>query len=322
VLYPDHWNAGDAAIWCGTRRMLDALDVRVDYGCDTAGYGREGLAQSLPEGPILIAGGGNFGDVYGAEHALRLRILADHPGRPVIQLPQSIWFRDPDAIAATAAAIRRHGNTTLLLRDAPSLEFARRHFDAPALLCPDLALALDLSDFPRSPDVPMVAVWRDDRESAVPPPAMPPGSIACDWLLGGRALTPDEARAMSTAGLAFHRSAGRPDEDGPGPVRRRWAWRHHPYLWDQLAEDRCRRGCRVLVRGRVTVTNRLHGHLLCLLLGQPHVACDVVNGKVFAYRDTWPEAHRLARFANSAEEAATLAAEMLERLAPDGAARP
>jgi exopolysaccharide biosynthesis predicted pyruvyltransferase EpsI len=311
VLYPDHWNAGDAAIWCGTRQLLRELGVEVAYGCDTTSYDKRALSHALPEGPILIAGGGNFGDVYVPEHALRLQVLEDHPGRPVIQLPQSIWFRGTEGLAATADALRKHANATLLLRDAPSLAFAQRHFSSLARLCPDAAIALDLSTVPRQPDVPMVAVWRDDRESADPPPPMPAGSLACDWLLPGGVLPPEQARQMSIAGLEFYHWVGRPKLGEPCPVRRRMAWRHQPWLWDQLALDRCLRGCRMLSRGRVTITNRLHAHLMCLLMGQPHVACDVTNGKVFAYRDTWGCDAPFVRFAGSPAEAVDLAAELL-----------
>ena len=38
ALYPDHWNAGDAAIWWGTRRALAELGVEVAYACDPVSY--------------------------------------------------------------------------------------------------------------------------------------------------------------------------------------------------------------------------------------------------------------------------------------------
>lgn len=316
ALYPDHWNAGDAAIWWGTRRILRELDVEVGYGCDLASYRADDLRSAVPEGPIVLAGGGNFGDVYLNEYELRLRILGDHPGRPVIQLPQSTWFRGAEGIAVTAEALRRHGNATLLLRDAPSLAFAERHFPGPARLCPDMAIALDLSEVPRHPDAPMVALWRDDRESTDPPPPLAAGSIQCDWLLAGRPIPADEARCMSVAGLGFHRWIAAASAGDPASRRRRLAWRHLPWLWDQLAEDRALRGCRMLARGRVTVTNRLHAHLLCILMRQPHVVCDVGNGKVFAYRDTWGCDLPFARFASSPAEAAERARDLLATAAP------
>ena len=107
-----------------------------------------------------------------------------------------------------------------------------------------------------------------------------------------------------------------PDE--PGPLRRRIAWRHLPWLWDQLAEDRTLRGLRILSRGRVVITNRLHAHLLCLLAGIPHVVCDTANGKIFAHRDTWfptwadrPTSADCVRFAATPAEAIDLASSLL-----------
>lgn len=316
ALYPDHWNAGDQAIWWGARTLLHELGVEVAHACDVTSYDPRVLRQMVPEGPILITGGGNLGDAYGPEHGLRMRVLEDHPDRDVIQLPQSIWFRDAANTEATADRVRRHGRCTLLLRDAASLEFARRHFAAPSILCPDAALALDLSSAGSNPDVPVVAVWRRDREADEPLEGLPADWLACDWLLPGGVLPEDQARRMSTAGLAFHRWVGPPRLGERCPLRRRIAWRHLPWLFDQLAEDRCLRGCRMLTRGRVTITNRLHAHILCLLLGQPHVVCNVANGKIFSYRDTWaPQGWGAAappvRFATSPAEAVALAHELL-----------
>jgi pyruvyl transferase EpsO len=75
----------------------------------------------------------------------------------------------------------------------------------------------------------------------------------------------------------------------------------------------------MLSRGRVTITNRLHAHLMCLLMGQPHVACNVANGKVFAYRDTWGCDVPFVRFASSTAEAVQLATELLASLPPQDA---
>ena len=112
----------------------------------------------------------------------------------------------------------------------------------------------------------------------------------------------------------------RPDD--PGPLRRRIAWRHLPWLWDQLAEERTQRGLRILSRGRVVITNRLHAHLLCLIAGIPHVVCDTANGKVFAHRDTWlvrPDGGLLdasrVRFASTPAEAVEIAASLLDTVA-------
>lgn len=297
ALYPDHWNVGDAAIWWATRRLLAELDVTVAYACDPWSYDPRALRAALPAGPILLLGGGNFGDVYPREQGSRQRILADFPDRRIIQLPQSIAFRSAAAVAEMAELIARHRDFTLLVRDHASLAFAREHFRGVTVAaCPDTALALELPARVSQATAPVLALWRNDSESSGPLPAVPADWIVRDWTVSGGVLPAAEAAQLSTAARRFKEWVGMPPPwppqpsatDGdPYPLRRRIAWRHLPWLWDQLAEDRTLRGLRILSQGRVVITNRLHAHLLCLLAGIPHVACDTANGKVFSHRDTW-----------------------------------
>ena len=321
VMYPDHWNTGDSAIWWGTRMLLDRLGVVVDYACDPWSYDPRRLRTAQPEGPILLLGGGNFGDVYAREQGLRLRVLADIPDRSIIQLPQSIWFRSRAALDEMSTRLSRHRDFTLLVRDGASLALAQEHFPSTATsLSPDAALALELPAVDRTADVPVMALWRSDAESSTALPALPASWISRDWTLRGGVLPTDEARQLSTAARSFKEWVGNPPTLGERcPLRRRLAWRHMPWLWDQLAEDRTLRGCRILARGRVVITNRLHAHLLCTMMGLPHVVCDTANGKVFAYRDTWiraPESPetQVVRFAATPAEAVEVAADLLAGL--------
>ena len=308
ALYPDHWNVGDAAIWWGTRSLLASLGVTVAYGCDPWTYDPDHLARRVPRGPILLLGGGNLGDVYDGEQGLRLRILRDFPDRPIIQLPQSIWFRDPAARDALAELLRTRRNTTLLLRDAASLAYARTHFPVPSLLCPDSALALDLTSVRRRGDVPVVALWRRDVELDLPLPRLPADWIVTDWqdlepAPGSRSL-----RSRAFRAVVGDRPLGdRPLGDRARLSSRRAAWRFAPGLWDAVAEERAVRGCQLLARGRVVITNRLHGHLLCSLLGIPHVVCDTVNGKLSAYLQTWNAGGPLVHGAATPADAVALA---------------
>jgi exopolysaccharide biosynthesis predicted pyruvyltransferase EpsI/GT2 family glycosyltransferase len=312
ALYPDHWNVGDSAIWAGTQALLSALGVTVGYGCDPWSYDPDRLAQSVPRGPILLLGGGNLGDVYDGEQGLRIRILEDFPDRPVIQLPQSVWFRDPVARDALAALLATRRNTTLLLRDAQSLACSRTHFPVRSLLCPDAALALDLAAVPRVGDVPVVALWRRDVELDLPLPPLPSGSIVTDW----RSLETANA-PWSLHSRAFRAAVGDPPPgDRARAVVRRASWQFLPGLWDSLAEERTLRGCRLLSRGRVVITNRLHGHLLCMLLGIPHVICDTVNGKLSAYRQTWDTNDSLVHVAATPGEAVAMAATLAAETPP------
>ena len=59
-----------------------------------------------------------------------------------------------------------HPGLVLLVRDAPSLARARELFRAESRLCPDMAFALRTMPEINEPEVDVVALLRDDRESA------------------------------------------------------------------------------------------------------------------------------------------------------------
>jgi pyruvyl transferase EpsO len=81
--------------------------------------------------------------------------------------------------------------------------------------------------------------------------------------------------------------------------------------YTDLARDRLLRGCHMLSRGRVVVTDRLHGHILCLLLGIRHVIVNNNYGKVAAFYETWTRGCPLVRPAATPAEALELAQERL-----------
>jgi pyruvyl transferase EpsO len=62
-----------------------------------------------------------------------------------------------------------------------------------------------------------------------------------------------------------------------------------------------------LLRGRAVVSDRLHAHVLSVLLGLPHVLLDNNYGKVRAVYDTWTSACELAHWVDSPEEALAIA---------------
>jgi len=139
---PTHQNVGDSAIHLGTLALLRRAGVRVCYACSIETYSRDTLARRLGDGVILLSGGGSLGDLWPLHQQLREQVLADFPNVRVIQLPQSLHFRDRGALSRARVAFGAHRHLTLLLRDDRSLAAARSHFDAPSEVCPDLAFAL------------------------------------------------------------------------------------------------------------------------------------------------------------------------------------
>jgi pyruvyl transferase EpsO len=298
--FPNYPNVGDSAIWLGGLACLRSIGARIVYTADLATYSPAQLAARLARGVILLSGGGNFGDLWPHHQRFRERVVADFPDRTIIQLPQSLHFRTAEAVARAREALDRHPDLTLLVRDTRSLELARATFRAPSLLCPDLAFALGA--LPRSAPGVVDILWlsRTDAESATPARAAADVEVV-DWI---------ERRVFPLS--AFHRLAAR----HPGLGRRL-----QPMLSltrARLARTRLDRGRAVLSHGRVVITDRLHGHVLSLLLGLPHVLLDDRHGKLRAFHDTWTRASGLATWADSADAALGTARALVGSRPPGG----
>jgi exopolysaccharide biosynthesis predicted pyruvyltransferase EpsI len=87
------------------------------------------------------------------------------------------------------------------------------------------------------------------------------------------------------------------------PATARWLDSLLSATFEPLAQERLKRGCRQLSRGRVIVTERLHGHILGLLLGIPQVLVGDRYGKLQSFYDTWTKDTPLTLWAGSAGEA-------------------
>jgi pyruvyl transferase EpsO len=307
--FPNHTNVGDQAIWVGSRRLLEGLDVEVAYVADHASYSRRRLRQRVPRGPVLLHGGGSFGDVWPDFQAFRERVVADFPDRRIVMLPQTIEFRDPAALRRAAAVIGAHPDCRLLVRDTTSLAVAEAEFPgARALLAPDTALMLEL-ERPAPPETEIVWLSRTDTERQRGGAAEELGVDAIDWI-GHRPGEPGWTRAYQRLHSAT------------------WAWgrraRRWPRLWpiaypaiargyEALARERLGVGVAMLSRGEVVVTDRLHAHILCVLLDIPHVVVDTGYGKLTRFIDTWTGPAPDLRLAASWTEGAELARALLSR---------
>ncbi|MGH7580130.1 MAG: polysaccharide pyruvyl transferase family protein [Gemmatimonadales bacterium] len=285
VDFPDHANVGDSAIWAGTTAYFRDHRAREPrYVASVDGFSEPALRAAMPAGPIFVHGGGNFGDLWPRHQEFRERLLARFPDREIIQLPQSIHFDEPSRIERTARAIARHGRFRLFVRDHWSAEFAAAHFDCPVALCPDMAMFLGALDRSRA-RVDVFYLLRTDKERAMER-AM---ERAVERALVGNTGRPDysfrvgdwlgEHRLPMAAGQLLR--AARDQRHG----RTRAGLRVRRYETD--ARTRVRRGCRLLSSGRVVITDRLHAHILGLLLGIPHAVLDNTYGKLGRFLDAW-----------------------------------
>ena len=305
--FPNHSNVGDSAIWLGEIAWLAAAGIRIEYRCDVKSYSPAAVAQSLGDGgTIFIHGGGNFGDLWPRHHRLRETVVRDFPDRPIIQFPQTMHFSSRDSLARTRSVFNAHPNLTLLVRDTTSLDLAQNEFRARSVLCPDMAFRLGPLARPRSPEADIIWLRREDIEAARSAAAPADDSvIVFDWLDPGRPL-------LHRARKALRRLPARLLTHYPRP--RHALRRLIDVSYDWQAHLRVRYGCRLLASGRIVITDRLHAHILSLLLGIPHVVLDNNYGKLRRFCETWDTlSSPLVRWAESPATAVAIARELLEK---------
>lgn len=276
--FPDHANVGDSAIWAGEMAYF-----RKHWKRDPSFVARydtdlSGLDRAVPNGPIFIHGGGNFGDIWPVNQDFRESILNRYPGRTVIQLPQSIHFSDPAAIARTAEVIARHRAFVLLVRDQESYDLATKHFDCTIRLCPDMAFCIGPITKPAPPSHELLVLLRTDKETVAADRSILDGlkdTVVDDWLIEPR-FRHLKAKLLSVGGAL---ASFNPSQLGEEALRVRY--------YDELVEDRMRRGIALLAQGRQIICDRLHAHIISTLLDIPQVLLDNNYGKITRFVGAW-----------------------------------
>jgi pyruvyl transferase EpsO len=82
-----------------------------------------------------------------------------------------------------------------------------------------------------------------------------------------------------------------------------------------LAWERVQRGAHLLSQGRVVVTDRLHAHILCVVLQIPHVVVDNSYGKLSEFIQCWYRDDPLLSLVTSRQEAEEVARQRLANCA-------
>ncbi|QDG90687.1 polysaccharide pyruvyl transferase family protein [Pseudarthrobacter sp. NIBRBAC000502770] len=295
VDFPNHENSGDALIFLGQMRYLDKLGVHVDYIADGSRYNPEHLRALVPNGPILIQGGGNFGDRWEYMQALRERVISDFPDRDIIQLPQGIDFQDGTRLEQAQQVLGAHPSLTLLIRDHAGVERTRELFPtANVIFCPDMAFGYGEVSAGEAP-LDAVVLRRNDSESLESTERfeMHPMEryVDLDWGLTGFRKALD--KVMHVPGAVTKRIPAL--AVALYPIQRR--------AYMAIAENNVRQAVSILNRGRLVVTNRLHATVLAALMGKPVVAMDNANGKISAIIGDYLGRMPGVRYAPSIKEA-------------------
>lgn len=261
--YPDYLNPGDAAIWLGARRALDALNGGPPaYTSTLRGFSLSQCRRAIGEGKVYFLGGGNFGDLYPRHHRMRLDVLRVLPDNPIVQLPMSCAFAsspDDALLAETRELYRNHTSLRIFARERRARSDLEKHFALDSTLCPDLCHMLDLNAPPARSET--VRLMRRDPEAAAHGTPRAP-----DW--------------RDTRGQILANRLGKLLLAMTPPA-------FHCATQDRVAARKVDCAVTTLSQGLKVETDRLHAALLGIAIGRRVALHDNMTGKVLAYRETW-----------------------------------
>ena len=282
----DHSNYGDSAITVGELMALNRLGIELIYYCNIHTCGnlseaKKAINKTSEPVVILSSGGGNFCN-WKEECSLRAQLVKTFRNHEVLVFPQSVDFRNQEEMEKNAEAMNINPNITYLFRDHKSYDIIVKSglFKYKrAILCPDAAVQIGIQTFSFEPTHDVLWLKRRDKEKFFKELPLFPANVSVlvsDW------IPPGNNSFISQKISMLERS----------------------YI-------RLIHGFRFLSRGKVVVTDRLHGHILSVLLNKPNVLLDNSYQKLKTYHAAWTPGLSNVLVATDVNEAVEKAQELL-----------
>lgn len=328
--YPKYYNIGDHLIWLGTIFYLaQVLKINICYATSLDDFSASQLKAKADKLPILLLGGGNFGDLWWRSHKFREKIILEYHDRPIVILPQSLYFRNLENLEKTASIYNKHPDVTLFLRDDYSYEIASQYFTNCRLAkAPDLAL--EMVKLPQlkisvNPCDSILYLYRGDKEkdnNFAPRNLGIPNLKVEDWR-SYQWMTTLPKEWIYIPGLVrlirdgWQRSLSVPNE---WLSRQKWELFHpSTHIFNHLDNSIIHRkswsmmhtGIYQLSQYRFIITNRLHVHILCCLLDIPHILLPGSYYKNEVFYNSWTSGLPLARFVKHPKKVKLVMEELL-----------
>jgi pyruvyl transferase EpsO len=285
---PIHGNIGDLLIMLGTVAFFKKHQLTPRLISPYFSFSPDWVGK---DEAVVFHGGGNFGDLYPYFQQLRERVAAARPGNRIIILPQSFHFSSPAKAAESAAIFRRHPDLHICVRDKVSLEQARAFTDHVYLL-PDMAHQLYPLGHGYDKNGGALLITRVDDEK-VDHGTLPEVRVdtRTDWpqFVGERERHINRFRRVLDA--FARRGMGQLANSVMSPL---WIWYANRLVVDAI---------RMFARHNLVVTDRLHGHILAVLMDMPTLVLDNSYGKNSRYAAVWTARSRLVTLLAAARSA-------------------
>jgi len=210
---------------------------------------------------ILIHGGGNFGDMWRWSTQQYLRLVQKITEQKFIVLPQTVYYKDLNLALSDAKQIGAHKDFLITVRSEQSEKLAKKYFSNRIVNSPDAAFYIGPITPVSEPVYDFFILRRTDYESKFRKEVWEQAAEkyfdnkytykSADWFdfklesLPNKSLHYIDDFTLRTADLAN----------------------------------------KIMSRGRVIITDRLHASIYSLLIGRPHVIVDEAFKKIYNTRE-------------------------------------
>jgi exopolysaccharide biosynthesis predicted pyruvyltransferase EpsI len=313
---PNQTNVGDSLIWAGEIAYLRSMGLTLRYISDLNTYDPAELRRVMPSGVILLHGGGNFGDLWLGHQNHREQITKDFPDYRLVQLPQSIYFASQERAQQANRIIGAHPDFQLLLRD--SLSIGRADELLPNLhstFCYDMALGYVP---PIAKETPvsqlLLIIARKDKEAA-----SGLHTVGDDWIPELKTVNTDwHSEGWLSVKWNLARRAMKLQHRLVRYRRRvRWVPTYPQWIVQRLIASlndiNISGALRMYGSAKLVVVDRLHAHVLAILLGINHVALDNNYQKIGAVFHDYTGEFATANYATDISGARDYVKELIAR---------
>ncbi|MEM9541926.1 MAG: polysaccharide pyruvyl transferase family protein [Cyanobacteria bacterium P01_E01_bin.42] len=348
--YPNYGNIGDHLIGLGTiLYLIDEANTDISYVASLHNFSASEMEKKIGKSPILLQGGGNLGDLWYEHQKFREYIISNYHDNPIIILPQTIYFKNQGCLKEARKKFNSHPNLTIFVRDCYSLQIAQDNFpDCQLILAPDMAFQLsgmilrDSINVKRNQQNKSYLYFkRKDKElnPLFTPERLNLNNIHIEdwiaykdkWLLEDVVeeyisreykIELSSLTSLSVRSLVkiyreiWQRMLKTPREYihrrkwlKSSPIRQRLESYYRSYMY-QLSLSLSYSGSYQLSQYDLVITTRLHGHILCTLLGIPNIFLPNSYHKNLGFYEAWTADIPFSRFLKNEDRIETLIAEL------------
>jgi pyruvyl transferase EpsO len=335
--YPDYPNIGDHLISLGAIYYLtNVAHTKINYIASYRNFSPENVDKNNSKQPIFFHGGGSLGDLWYSHQKFRESIISQYTDRPIIILPQTIYFKNEKRLEKAKTIFNNHPNLTIFARDNYSYELASQYFyNCRIIKSPDMAFQLietpEFSFNLKKEQDSILYLSRTDQESEKDSCKyiQENNLVNSDWVsyqknwkFNNRNNSIFKKTLVTIYGDFIQRCLLNPQE-----FLHRKKWINNQYRINKLDQinpsdldminislNLAHSGIFQFSKYSLIITDRLHAHILSLILGIPHIFLSNSYYKNRAFYETWTHDIDFCHFITDTSQIAEAIEDMKQKI--------